>query len=58
LPRVLFFCKQHMHEYLNHPIKLLTHIFLIVLFIFLCWLLKVSLLLLNIFSDWRDVYLK
>jgi hypothetical protein len=37
LPRVLFFCKQHMHEYLNHPIKVLTHIFLIV-FIYLCML--------------------
>ena len=34
LPRVLFFCKQHMHEYLNHPIMVLTHIFLIV-FIYL-----------------------
>ena len=34
LPRVLSFCKQQMHEYLNHPIKVLTHIFLIV-FIYL-----------------------
>jgi len=29
LPCVLFFCKQQMHEYLNHPIKLMTRIFLI-----------------------------